>query len=661
MTKNTKALWLPGLLLACLLALTVLFSACRGDGEPADTGTGPATSGQGQTPAVPDAASIQVFDGTQYTAKIIYSTETDADITTLRGTLSKQMKDLFGAAPEMAKDTDSAADSSVVEILLGQTNRPESALPGAGEHDAWVYVGIRGNKLVINGSNAYMLEQAVNHFLTECLPTEGGAYSFEAASNYQTLRADWQAEGWLLNELPYYAGQNPRYATSVYDAGRMLTNLGGSASESAKLMMISQTSQDEFNAYVEKLKGIGYTEVARDTLEGGKNEYVTLTDGTNQVYTYFTSSRRLVNVIVDNASATAAEISVANPGTPGEGVEIYQYGLNMDPADYDWSGVSGYSNNGMLYIIKCADNSLILVDGGDELQMLGTEGGDDAPMAQLNDFLHEITDTAEGERVTIACWFLTHAHGDHMNGFAEFLGAYHEQYDLRAVCANLPYGLIENVNGTLGGISGVITANYPDCKEIKIHTGQKLEFAGVSMQALYTHEDSLVVTNGLSQLRDKDFNNTSTVMKVTAGDMTMLILGDSFTYVEDYLLKAYTKDTLACDIIQVAHHAFNQMDALYRTVQAKVALFPQSYGVFQHRVEAWEITAKNSIEKYIYEYADPDMIFFAGKAEKTVGLALVDGEIQVILTPEPVPEISGGTVSVGEDDDPTEWGELHPV
>ena len=83
--------------------------------------------------------------------------------------------------------------------------------------------------------------------------------------------------------------------------------------------------------------------------------------------------------------------------------------------------------------------------------------------------------------------------------------------------------------------------------------------------------------------------------------------------------------------------------------------------MFQHRVEAWEITAKNSIEKYIYEYADPDMIFFAGKAEKTVGLALVDGEIQVILTPEPVPEISGGTVSVGEDDDPTEWGELHPV
>ena len=120
MTKNTKALWLPGLLLACLLALTVLFSACRGDGEPADTGTGPATSGQEQTPAVPDAASIQVFDGTQYTAKIIYSTETDADITTLRGTLSKQMKDLFGAAPEMAKDTDSAADSSVVEILLLQ-------------------------------------------------------------------------------------------------------------------------------------------------------------------------------------------------------------------------------------------------------------------------------------------------------------------------------------------------------------------------------------------------------------------------------------------------------------------------------------------------------------------------------------------------------------
>ena len=105
-------------------------------------------------------------------------------------------------APEMAKDTDSAADSSVVEILLGQTNRPESALPDAGEHDAWVYVGIRGNKLVINGSNAYMLEQAVNHFISECLPAEGGAYTFESGSNYQTLRADWQADGWLLNELP---------------------------------------------------------------------------------------------------------------------------------------------------------------------------------------------------------------------------------------------------------------------------------------------------------------------------------------------------------------------------------------------------------------------------------------------------------------------------
>ena len=185
------------------------------------------------------------------------------------------------------------------------------------------------------------------------------------------------------------------------------------------------------------------------------------------------------------------------------------------------------------------------------------------------------------------------------------------------------------------------------------------------MQALYTHEDCVGLNSGASQI--SDFNDSSTVMKFSTDGMDMLILGDAHSKVQEYLVKAYTAETLGCDIIQVAHHAFNDLSSLYNVVKARIAFFPQSYGTFQYRVESWEKSVKKAIEESIYPYADSNMIFFCGKFAYTVGLAVQNGEICVMRAPEkpttepenPDSSPDGGILIM--DDQGYQWEELFRI
>lgn len=644
-------------LLCLCVMMNVILTSCKGDDVTDPFNTSDSTE-------VSDG--LVLFDGESYAAKLIYTTSSSADITSLRSRISKALENRCGVRPEMEKDEMSEPSAEAVEVLIGSTNREESlAIDGVEENDAWYYVGIIGNKLVINGSNGYMLELAVEYFIDSYLAqVEGSTLAFTADLTEKVIWADFCKEGWMLEELPYYDGQRMQYASSTYSAGKLLTDMDDGNIEEAEVMVVSKTTASEFEAYVERLVSFGYEQISTNKLED--NSYVSLTNGQNNVYTYYVAERHVVNVILDNRSATPEELSYSVTAEAGKGATFYMYGLNMDPYIYDGTGVAGYPNNGMLLVIKCADNSVIIVDGGAALQMTGIEGETDKPMQEFDEFLHEITGKRSDEKVTIACWYLTHMHGDHFYGFKEFITAYSAKYDLKTICTNIPFAQSELSVSDVGALAKLIGEEYPECKEIKVHTGQKLTFADVTLEALFTHEDGISLTTGKTTLAG-NFNDTSTVMKISTADMSMLVLGDACTKAEEYLIKAYTEQTLKCDVVQISHHGFTEIEDLYELVQARIYLIPQSYGMQQRRIEEWEIIAKTSIDRVIENYADDGMVFYAGKAEYTVGLAVINGEISVVYAPSSLPEYDSDdvkpetTVVIIGKDDQDHWDDLDRV
>jgi len=639
--KIKRFLSLAIALLMCFAVMVTLF-ACKDDtpeeGTPSDTVSDTENNDQ---PSVSE--ELQLFDGTEYTGKLVYPAAADS----FRKEVSNALKSVLGKRPDTVVDSQEEIDADAVEILIGRTNRPESAKMDSNRpSDAWYFVGIIGNKLVINGSNSYMLEVAINYFIETVLASaaKDTAFTLKQSDNKHEILADYCSADWKLPEIPYFKGNNVAYSTAVYTSARLLTEYNKVSSDFVRLLTVTKTNETEIGAYVERLKNYGFTEAVRDTVD--KNVYVTMTRADETVYMSYTTGGNSVNVIYDNVSDTVAEISTpAMTPAAGEGAVFYQYGLNQDPYEYPNTGVEGYPNNGMLYIVKCADNSIIIFDGGANSQMI--DGDDSKPMEELDAFLHKITGVADGEKITIAAWIITHLHSDHVEGFSKFIVAYAKSYDLKAICANVPYNYaLEQVGSTVTNIktlASYLNIIYPELKEIVVHTGQKLTFADVTVQVMYTHEDIVSALTGTATYGQ--FNNTSTVFKVYTENMSMMILGDAIDLPEDYMLKAYSKETLKCDIVQVAHHAHDGVDNIYDSIKASIYLVPNSYGGWEYREVTYpgknwpmyirgEILEGNILPKYCKNYGeDGEMLFFSGKSSLTVGLGYVDGEIKVVYAP----------------------------
>ncbi len=659
-----RSLSLTIALLMCLAAMVTLFS-CKDDTPDSTTSDTLDGTQQGDDKTPTTAVDLTIFDGAEYAGKLVYPESADD----IRKDVSNALKESLGERPDAVVDSQAAADENAVEILIGSTNRPESAqVASSNANDAWYFVGVVGNKLVINGSNSYMLSKAVSYFIETVLgaAVEDTAFTLKISDNKNEVLVDYSHVDWRIYEIPYFKGEMAAYSTAVYTSAKLLSEYNKMDSDFVRLLTVTKTNETEIGAYIEKLKSFGFTEAVRDTVD--KNVYVTMTREDETVYMYYTTGGSSVKVIYDNVSDTVAEVSTpAMTPAAGEGAVFYQYGLNQDPYMFPNTGVEGYPNNGMMYIIKCADNSVIIFDGGSASQM--TDSNDSKPMEELDAFLHEITGVAEGEKITIAAWILTHLHGDHTQGFAKFITAYAEKYDLKAICSNVPYNYALEQSGssvmTVKNLSSYLNIMYPELKEIIVHTGQKLTFADVTVQIMYTHEDLAAALTGAASYGQ--FNNTTTVYKVYTENMSMMILGDAIDLPEDYMLKAYSEETLKCDIVQVAHHAHDGVDNIYDSIKASIYLVPNSYGGWEYREvdyegKNWpmyirgEVLEGNILPKYCKNYGEEgEMLFFTGKSTLTVGFGYVDGEIKVVYEPEPLDTVQGLTP---DKDSETGFGEI---
>lgn len=607
MCRSPERKWPVLGLLAVLLALAL--TACAESGTPQADPTDSATTGEN----VPQSGPLELVSGGESAFRIVYARSASLSVTRA----AERLSEWFGEyGVEMPAESDGGnfnqnIPADTYEILLGSTNRAESRAVTEQELPECGYLWrVSGRRLVIQASDDALLEAAVaNLFGSYQRELEEGSLTLDAGLSVTVDCAAQEREGWLLHGIPDYAGGELAFA--LYDCGYGMRDFSDEPEHNSQMQMVYNTTPEEYGAYLERLAQEGYEQTFENRI--GDILCSAWRKCNLRLYVYHTGGEHETRVIWDKGSTVdPADFSYTYTPAADDTSVFYAYAIYQGP-----TGLDG-SNCGQLEVIKLADNSLFIIDGGMAAQF------DQAAQEGFVEFAHKVTGVPEGEKIRIACWYFTHADSDHRAGLAKVMTSvkYQQSFALERMAFNY-------LNADLGGSGGIpemleaLSAAYPDCKMIKLHTGMELNLANLKMEILYTHED-YVLHNGQSRITDA--NDGSTILKLTMEDVSCLILGDINRGGEKVLVSQIPEELLRVDVIQVAHHTWNWLDSLYDIAQAEYAVFTQSVGGSNRTLG---INAVAVLEK-VQEYAPPEHCYFSG--EETSGLLFRDGTVTLTET-----------------------------
>lgn len=370
------------------------------------------------------------------------------------------------------------------------------------------------------------------------------------------------AEKWKL-QAPVYGGGV--ICETVYNTGSgLLSDKEGPADTDGRMQLVSETDRDEYEAYCKKLAAYGYSEIYSNELEGVVcNAFKK--DGA-LYYTYYSEKLGEVRAIEDTCTKNFEDF--AYTCGEGESVSLYQFDYPYSTLHWD-KDEDPYSTNGMMYILRLADNSLVVIDGGSIKQ------SSDKNIEECIKFMHSITGTSDGETIRIALWYGTHGHSDHVTFFYKLLGLYHGELELERVMFNYPaHSLIEH-DERINMFRNRLAKLYPDVKYLAPHTGMSFNIANLTFDVLYTHEDAVSAVTGKTPIDNA--NDSSTVCRLTAAGKTFLVLGDINVLAENKIVKLHGKDVFKTDVLQAPHHLYNSDPIVYANSKAQYVLCSMSY------------------------------------------------------------------------------------
>ncbi len=516
-----------------LLAALLLITGCNSDTPPvppADT-TAPETE-----PAAPVSLDL-IKDGTAIYS-IIRPEMADQTTIDAASLLRKNFSAYTGVAPLISTDWIKPGESynaETFEILVGQTAYPESnqALEGLPYGD-YIITQI-GNKLVINAWCSDALNRAVTDITRQLIVhAADGNFTLPAESLCQSTVVE------QINALPLYEGTAP---SIVYDAG-----------DENLLLLFEKTSAEAHNAYCRALEEVGYTLYTKnDIVDNQFSTYITDDYVVNAGYYAYNKESRII-----------IEPRTVLPGTPEEN----QYTGTVEPSfAMIGLGTDASHQNGQSFVWQLADGSYIIVDGGFN-----------RTVDSRNLYQYMRDHAPDPNKITVAAWIITHAHGDHHGAYFSFATQYGKRVKVERVIGNFPSdqtrldgGLAEDgANGP--AVMETARVNF-GTDFIKTHVGYKFHLRNAEIEFLYTLESYMP--------RKLDyFNTTSLVFTVTIGGQRFLITGDASEHACTIIGKMYGS-YLKSDYVQVAHHGYgggssstSGIQKLYTLSEAPVVIWP---------------------------------------------------------------------------------------
>lgn len=319
-------------------------------------------------------------------------------------------------------------------------------------------------------------------------------------------------------------------------------------------------AQRDFDSYTAALREAGFT--VYDENEVDSNRFVTLyKDDTAVFLSWFTERDSLpgTGTLRVIAEPKGAEYPLTDP-----------YEKHCDTLLTGMKGETVVAAEGMGYIIRLADGSFCIIDGG-----MGDP--DHVDSNKLMDILLAQKPEGSGKPV-IAAWIFSHLHGDHIGVFNCFSLDHHDDVVIERLYYNFPkeeevaasdspYMLDDSIY-RYTQFKKNLEEFYPDVPVVKLHSGNRFAVRDASFETLYAYDDLYPKT-----IKDGGMNECSLLLKMTVGGQSVLWTGDFAFDAAKLVLKEYD-GALASDVLQLAHHGMNGTKELYAKVDPTYALLP---------------------------------------------------------------------------------------
>ncbi len=299
-----------------------------------------------------------------------------------------------------------------------------------------------------------------------------------------------------------------RVCGSVSDNEICIYNCG----DGTYMRLIKNASETDFIKICDECERLGYTLFQRNDIE--ENIHASYR-GDMLIHTYFCPAEKILRVICDPYSVDFER-------------EEPKYARRCGSALWQFENDHSYIDCGMCYILRCADNSFFIIDGGHFLQPNDHK--------RIYRFLRERT--PDGERAVISGWFFSHAHDDHVSQFVDFIREYGSAVDIEKLYYNdAPIDHRDNMSW--GEANKKYIRRFEDCARscgiptVKLHTGQRFFVRNLRFDVLCTQED--VWPKSL-----ENFNNTSCALALEADGTRIIFPGDAADVESDIMTARYT-------------------------------------------------------------------------------------------------------------------------
>lgn len=394
--------------------------------------------------------------------------------------------------------------------------------------------------------------------------------------------------------IPAYS--NDKSPEQFADGSGLADDMLSDLSEESTMLLYRNTDRVEFLSYCKELKKRGFECTFENENESGifrefKTEKLIY-------YVYFTCCDSCVRLIKDRASSCSVnEFSDAVGDEKYSDTCLMQYGLRYGHM------IKGKSADcGMNYVIRLRDGRFIVIDGGESEQST-----DEA----VNDFAEILRELAGDNKITIALWFCTHAHNDHIDFFMKYLRLFRDDIKLERTMFNFPSAQYIPLMPSTSMMRERLKAYYRDAEFLKPHTGEKISIGGCDIEIMLTHEDMLPMNEEKPYF---GMNETSTVAKFSFEGDSMLILADIPEQNGKVLTARYNEKSLSCTFIQAAHHLINRVEEVYAKAKAEYVLIPR-----------WNKTLSGENYDIICKYYNKNNFVVAGAS--TAAFFISDGVI----------------------------------
>ena len=457
------------------------------------------------------------------------------------------------------------------EILVGKVRYSESL--GVYEDIRYneVKICVVGSKLVVAGYDSALISEALTELLSKL------AAQADANGNI-TLDESFVIEKVFaepLSAVPVFEGVTP-----------ILTETG----DECYMVNFGSVGKDNAEMYCSALIDDGLTLYAEKIMEG--NVYRTYCNDKYVVTTLYTNYNSVFKVLSEPLSATALPTKAEdNKYTPVDGCDttVTQIGLLNDNLDATY--------NGMCYVVRLADGSFIVVDGGFDF-------------AGYEDRIYSVLkkQAPDPDQIVIAAWIISHAHDDHVDVFENFFKAYGDEVTIERFICNFPaWSQLENIWEPewvrIDKVRALLEEYFPDVPVIKAHPGQEFYIRNAKIDILFTID----VYDGYLN----DYNNTSVVFKLEAEGKKMIFMGDHDDKGKT-MSNLYRMQTLMSDIMQIAHHGLpeNSSNELAAKIKPKYAFWPAGAQVVKNgSIDLFEVSQNKYIVDNCQIFLAEDNVF----------------------------------------------------